>query len=137
MIIQRIQSLYLLIATVLSGFFCVSSIGSVKVEETLMNVYPKDNPVMLIVGILITLLLFISIFLFKDLKRQKTIALLSMFLIIATEATVFILIFSSEAGMISWTGGALLLLGSFIFTLLAYRGINKDQKILRESDRIR
>ncbi|MDE7154892.1 MAG: DUF4293 domain-containing protein, partial [Muribaculaceae bacterium] len=52
MIIQRIQSLYLLIATVLSGFFCVSSIGSVKVEETLMNVYPKDNPVMLIVGIL-------------------------------------------------------------------------------------
>ena len=137
MIIQRIQSLFLLIATVLSGFFCVSSFGAVKLEETIMNVYPKDNPVMLIVGILVTVLLFISIFLFKNLKCQKTVTLLSMFLIVALEASIIILMLTCKDGPISFTGGALLLLGAFIFALLAYRGISKDQKLLHDSDRIR
>ncbi|MDE5808853.1 MAG: DUF4293 domain-containing protein [Muribaculaceae bacterium] len=137
MMIQRIQSIYLLVATVLAGFFCMSSYNAVKIEEEILNIYPKDNPVILIVSILVALLLFISIFLFKDLKRQKTVILISMFLIVALGVSIFILMMTNSAGLVSWSYGALLLVGALIFALLAYRAISSDQKILRDSDRIR
>lgn len=137
MMIQRIQTVYLLIATVLAGFFCCSSFGTFKAEEAMVSMYPKDFPVMLIVGLLVAVLLFISIFLYKDLRRQKTVTLVSMLLIVVLEVTGCFILFGGEGAMIEWTGGAVLLIGALVFALLAYRGMSRDQKLLRDSDRIR
>lgn len=138
MVIQRIQTVYLLIATVLIGFFCNSSFGTFVREEALATFYPKDFPVFLIVGILVAVLLFISIFLYKNTRRQKTLTLLSMMLLVVLEVTgCFILFRGNEGASLEWGGGTALLLGALLFTLLAYNGIRKDEKLLKESNRIR
>ena len=97
-----------------------------------------DAPVMLVVNIVIAVLLFLSIFLFKNLKRQMTVTMLSIILICASIVTCGIVLYTAYPGAsLIWTGGVLLLLVALVCAIFAYRFMKKDHKLLTGYDRLR
>lgn len=141
MVIQRMQTVFLFIATVLMVLFTFMPFASTTTDMQVANLHPKDFPVYMILNLLIAVLLVISIFTFRNLKQQKKVTLLSMMLIVCSAVTGGFLLYGPNApkGAVElvWAGGILLLIGALIFALLAYRGIRKDQKTLSSYDRIR
>lgn len=136
--IQRIQTVYLIITIILIGMFCTSSLGSLTVEESITQIMVKDYPVLLIVGIATAVLLLINIFLFKNLQLQKRVTLISMLLMATLCVSALFIIYGAVPGaQMLWVGGVLILIGAMLFALLAYNGMKKDEKKLRDSDRIR
>lgn len=142
MVIQRWQSLLLLIAVVLMSVFCATPFATLPASETVggevTEVFVKDAPVFMIINILIAVLLFISIFLYKDLKRQMTVTLASIVLIAASIVTCgFILYVGMPDATLIWFGGVTLLVVSLILAVFAYRFIRRDRNLLRSYDRLR
>ena len=133
MVIQRIQTLWLLIATtlmVIAAFRPFSWVG-------LQPVYVMDFTVLAVITWLIVGILLITIFTFKNLRLQKKLCLLSIFLMIVLAVVGFIY----QARLIpeavpEWGGGVLFLTLSAICVSFAYRGMSRDQKKLRDSDRL-
>lgn len=141
MVIQRWQTVFLFIATLLMALFTFMPFASVTISSLTADLHPKDFPVYLILNLLIAVLLFIAIFMYRNLKLQKKVTLLSMLLICCSAVTGGILLYGPNApeGVVSLVlaGGVLLLVGALVFALLAYRGIGKDQRTLSSYDRIR
>lgn len=142
MVIQRWQSLLLLIAVVLMSVFCATPFATLPASETVggevTEVFVKDAPVFMIINILIAVLLFISIFLYKDLKRQMTVTLASIVLIAASIVTCgFILYVGMPDATMIWFGGVTLLVVSLILAVFAYRFMRRDRNLLRSYDRLR
>lgn len=141
MVIQRIQTLFLLVAVVFMALFCLTPIATLDVAESTESfspVFVKDAPVFMVLNILIAVLLFIGIFLFKNIRRQMTVTLASMLLICASIVTFgFVLYVGMPGAHIVWTGGVLLLVAALIAALFAYRGMKKDKKLLSSYDRLR
>ena len=139
--IQRIQTIYLIIAIILLGLFCTSSLGFTnndEAAESITRIMVQDYPVLLIVGIATAVLLLINIFLFRNLQLQKRVTLISMLLMVALAAAGLFVVYGSVPGAeIMWIGGVFMLIGAMLFALLAYNGMKKDEKKLRDSDRIR
>ncbi len=142
MVIQRWQSVWLLFAAILVAMFCfvpVAVVTDPAAELAVANLTMADFPVLAIVNGLVALLLFIAIFLYKNTRRQKTVTLLSMLLIcvVAVVTVTVALNGGSEAARVEIGGSVLLLLGALIFAAMAYRGIRRDEKLLRAADRLR
>ncbi len=141
MVIQRIQTLLLLIAAILVAVFCMTPIATeaaVGVETVAVKHFISEAPVLLIVNILIAVLLVITIFMYKNLRQQMKVTLLCIVLIAASiVSSIFVLYNQWPGAEFFWFGGILLLGVSLIFALAAYRGMNKDHKLLRSMDRLR
>lgn len=141
MVIQRLQSLWLLFASVLMGLFCFMPMFLVVDDSAPEHqfIMPADMPVFMTVSAAVALLLFIAIFLFKNTRRQKTVTLVSIFLIVAccvAEVCVY-MGFGGIDAPLRWQGSAFLLVGALLFAVMAYRGIRKDENLLRAADRLR
>lgn len=141
MVIQRWQSLLLLIAVVLMCIFCATPYARITAAEAAVeptDVFVYDAPVFLIVNIVIAAVLFIAIFMYKNLARQMTITLISIVLLCASMVTCGFILYSTmpDAELI-WTGGVLLLVVALVCALAAYRCMGKDRKLLRSYDRLR
>lgn len=137
--IHRLQTLFLLLAVVCIGVFCCTPFATISrpvAEAT--QIYAKDAPILLTVSLLIGALLFIAIFLYKNLKLQKTVTLVSMVLLAAAIVTGFFIVYSviPDAQLIVF-GGLLLLFVALICALAAYRGIRRDHKTLKELNSFR
>ncbi len=154
--IQRIQSVYLLISTVLPLFCLRGSIlrfVSKAGNEVILNfngIYQKSVngefslsgsllPVSITI-ILIPLISFTAIFLFKRRKFQHKVALAAVVL------EIIMILLLVYYGFIATDGfQAVLLPGLKIFIppvtlvagILAYRGIRKDEKLVSSFDRLR
>lgn len=154
--IQRIQSLYLLLTTVFSVLFLKGSI--IKFVDV------SNNPVIINFGginkviagggtelieklipfsvllLLIPVLSIITIFLFKKRKSQLwfTISLLCLLLILICTTTYYALyiIRNFNTEMVSYIKLILPIL-MLICTYLAYRGIRKDEDLVKSYDRLR
>ena len=133
MMIQRWQSVWLLLASICVALFCfmpmalLSFEGAVPADGASASfLSPADNTVFLIVGIVVAVLLVLDIFMYRNTRRQKQVTVLSMLMIAVLAA----------CGVL-WMGSILLLLGAFIFSLLAYRGIRHDENLLKAADRLR
>lgn len=141
MVIQRWQSLLLLLAVVIMGIFCATPYAHITAAEAALNptpVFVYEAPVFLTLNIVIAIVLFIAIFLYKDLKRQMTVTLISIVLICASVVTTgFILYTTMPDAELVWTGGVLLLLVALLCSIAAYRFMGKDRKLLRSYDRLR
>lgn len=141
MVIQRWQSVLLLLAVVLMCVFCTSPLATYAADnssDAVSSVYVKDAPVLFTVAILVAALLFISIFLFKNIKRQMSVTLLSIVLIAATIVTGFFVIYNAYPGaQFVVFGGIALLVIALILALGAYRLMKKDLRKLRSYDRLR
>ena len=144
MVIQRWQTVWLLIAAILAAVFCFLPMALVSDElaspESVTFIRPADLPVVMVVDGVVALLLFIAIFLYKNTARQRTVTLVSMLLIVVvmvTEGCYLLSWNAGEGGRVEWLGSIFLLLGSLVAAALAYRGIRHDERLLRAADRLR
>lgn len=139
MVIQRWQTVLLALAVIVMAIFCSTPFATVSAAaEQVEGVYLKDAPVLMIVSILIGIVLFLSIFMYKDLKRQMTMTLVSMVLLVAAIVTgIFIVYYAMPDAHLVILGGVTLLVVTFILALGAYTMMNRDRKILDSYNRLR
>lgn len=140
MVIQRWQSVLLLVAAVLVGIFCFTPLAQEAAVEQSMPVSHSiaEAPVLLIVNLLIAVLLIIAIFMFKNLRQQRKVTLVTIVLIAASIVSSIFVVYNSWPGAsFYWFGGVLLLCVALILAVGAYRLMGKDQKLLRSYDRLR
>lgn len=139
MVIQRWQSLFLLIAVILMCVFCATPFAQIKAAEAAAApVYAQDFPVFLILNIVIAALLTIAIFLYKNLRLQMRITLITILLIATSVVCSAFIIYRNlpEADLIL-IGGVVLLLAALVFAVMALRFMKKDHRLLRSYDRLR
>lgn len=138
MVIQRIQTLMLLIAVVMMAVFCFTPYATLAADSAPTAVYVKDAPVFLILNIVIAVLLFLIIFMYKDLRRQMRMTVLALILICASIVTCgFIMAVVLTDATPVLLGGVSLLVLALLFGLLAYRGMSRDRRLLSSADRLR
>ena len=129
--IQRIQTIYLLIASIAFALL------SFKIPFWSLNDEFKyaqnDNKLYLL---LITLFVFslIGIFLFK--KRTVQMKLLRLSILIEFVVVVRLFLTYKELNT-PLDAKVFLLMSAFVALLLAYRGVKKDENLVRSVDRIR
>ena len=149
MVIQRIQSLYLLIAVILMAVFAffpalTFELGGREfvygaLEAGKVGVTHID-PLMLMLVILICFLALIDIFLYKNLQRQMTVCFvdiiigLAMLIAIGIQAYV---VSGKEGLTLNWQWYLILPVLSIIFLMLAHKAMSRDKKMLRDADRLR
>jgi hypothetical protein len=153
--IQRIQSVYLLLITILSAivFFLPVSYVATSANSFVLSckgfttVPPIDAlhivtwPFALI-GVLVPLVAFASIFLYKNRKLQIRLNIINFLLIDLFYLVMIGLMWltDSRLGLPSHWGynfAASLPAVNMVLTFLAIKGIQKDEKLVRSLDRLR
>jgi hypothetical protein len=135
--IQRIQTIWLLLASVFAflTFKLPFYIGTNQAGVSSYELTANDNFLLILVTLAIALIAFINIFLFKSRPVQLRLSVIGIFL----EA---LLIFLYYKQVKTFTAGSYALWAIFhaailLFFILAARGISKDEKLVKESDRLR
>lgn len=153
--IQRKQSVYLLLAFLATAVCLYFPLGSIElegmgVEPVLYNmalIEPVGNDVqynfsyipLFVILAVATILELVTIFLYKNRRRQSRLCTLNLFLLFA-----WLLLFAyyryfvlNAKGdfLMSWT--SILPFVAAVFTYLAYKGIQADERLVRAADRIR
>lgn len=125
MVIQRIQSLFLLIAALLMAAFAFF--------------IPLIDTSMLVLVILIAVLAIIDIFLYKNLQRQMTVCFVDIIIGLATLVSIIIQIvrLAKENLAVNWNWAWILPVLSIVFLMLAHKAMSRDKKKLRDADRLR
>ena len=149
MVIQRIQSVYLIIAIILMVVFAffpalTFELGGRQfvygaLEAGKVGVTHID-PLMLMLVVLISLLAFIDIFLFKNLQRQMTVCFVDIIIGLAMLVAIGIQAFyvnGKDGVTLTWQWYLLLPILSIVFLMLAHKAMSRDKKMLRDSDRLR
>ena len=152
--LQRIQTIYLLIADVLIAtlfFFRFADISSSKeiysagiqgifLDGTHQPQLVLHNWLLLILWIVTPILIFVTIFLFKKRKLQLKFSFGSLFLAVCLEGIIFLEIWLGAqrmSGHFSLTPYFLLTVIAIVFIYLAIKAIKKDELLIRSIDRIR
>ncbi len=149
MVIQRIQSVYLLIAVILMVVFAffpalTFELGGRQfvygaLEAGKVGVTHID-PLMLMLVVLISLLALIDIFLFKNLQRQMTVCFVDIIIGLAMLVAIGIQAFyvnGKDGVTLTWQWYLLLPILSIVFLMLAHKAMSRDKKMLCDSDRLR
>ncbi len=147
--IQRIQSLYLLLSTIL-GIVCLCMpLGNFMLQgahfatmhnlwmnidqERLYSCYP-----LFVVLLLSTLLTFVSIFMYKTRALQMRTATLTIVLMVGWYACLAYFAYSSEQEVsFRPTVWAALPFTMIVLNYLAFRGIMRDEMLIRSLNRLR
>ena len=146
--IQRIQTVYLLLTTLVAALFLSGSIIDFDNGATLRltaifgagadrfeSIWPLT--VLLIIVPMLSLAL---IFLYKGRKMQMRLTLLLIVLILLTIGVCGYYVWNymkASQTIITFSYKLILPLLLLIFSILAYRGIRKDEEIVRSYDRLR
>lgn len=150
--IQRIQTLFLLAVAVLSGLLLTGDLINLSAEggtlfsfgfagvtdsegEVLQRLWP-----MTVILALVPLLSLAAIFLYKKRSVQMRLTMLVLLLSLGTIilGAFYILMFDRKIDVtVVWKIRAVFPLVSAILAWLAYRGIMKDDLIVRSYDRLR
>ena len=155
MVIQRWQSVLLLITVALMACFTFLSLGQVQTTDFTYNfttigfaaegkidpgvtVENQNTWFLFILSLMSTILPLIDIFLYKNLPQQKRICLIEVMFLVATIVLAAYEGYCSFPGTcVSWSTLALAPFLALILMIMAWRLINKDHKLLRSVDRIR
>lgn len=150
MVIQRLQTLYLVLAIVLVSVFFYVPFGYTTVADvadgvSVLEPLRAGQFTGLVVPMALTLVLMaVAIFMFKKMATQKLMVLVSALLTVVSMGVVVYVMVSgfsdtnTQVTMTSvWGGGGLLLVGALIAQMAAYNGISSDQRLLRSYDRLR
>lgn len=146
--IQRIQSIYLLIASACSFAlfgFPFASVDKAVADSALFSndtVYNlSDNTALLVIYVLAGVIAFAAIFLFNNRNRQKSVArVAAVFNLIGIVLAVVLFMQDSvmDSGVEPNDGlGLYTPIIGFILILLAVRAIGKDENMVRSMDRLR
>lgn len=149
MVIQRIQTVYLIIAIILMVVFAFFPALSFELGgrefvygalETGKVGVTHFDPLMLMLIVLISLLALIDIFLYKNLQRQMTVCFVDIIIGLAMLVAICIqayMVGSRDGVTLTWQWYLALPVLSIIFLMLAHKSMSKDKKMLRDSDRLR
>lgn len=143
--IQRIQTIYLLLTTITAILFLSGEIFLFEngMDFSLTGLSAEINAIDIVLSALllaVPLLAFLIIFFYKKRKLQIRLTLLLLLLIIAMVGVAGYYIYISPGRSdteIVFTYKLILPFLMLIFTFLAYRGIRKDEEIVRSYDRLR
>ena len=150
--IQRKQSVYLLISVILSAVCMFLPIGkfiseNMGADSTLYNIAIKgmDGSVDYVVCILFVLLLIstvsslLNIFLYKNRKIQSKICKANMLVLVVWYAAYVYFAFAGggEGTEFSFGTAAVMPFFAIIAQILANNGIRSDEELIRSMDRIR
>lgn len=132
--IQRIQTLWLLLAAIFGGVslaFKWLKIGSDTVA-------PFSDPVLITLAVLAVVLSLLGIVLYRNLQRQKLVCRLAALFSLFSVGYVVALSFlgPNPAAEVIVLGPSLMGVSCF-FDCLAVNGIVRDEKLLRAADRLR
>jgi len=143
--IQRIQSLYLVLVVVVSAILTqFLSLWKWKdaVSYYINDAFSQSNKILLSISIafyIVAIAAVVSLFLFKNRKLQFVInrvtILINLFLV---GAIVFLLLTLSGENQISEKGiGSFLPIINIVLLVLANKAIKKDEELVKSVDRIR
>lgn len=151
--IQRVQSIWLFLASatlflllILPIFTRQGTTGDLSFQiggiyQKINNVSQKTESFTALFGgtIVVGLICLANIFNFKNRTLQKRIILLTIVLIIALAGWTASYALNTQGGIngVNYGVGAYLPVFSILFCLLAIRGINNDDKLIRSADRLR
>ncbi|MEI8278706.1 MAG: DUF4293 domain-containing protein [Bacteroidota bacterium] len=144
--IQRIQSVWLFLAALLNvGVFyfdLYTTHTQIAGADTVQHMRVNDNYPLVLIAVMIIALPLISILLFKNRKQQKNLTVFSIIASISFISTVLMRVSSFNKSIIgtsssSYGVGAVLPFFAIILLILAYSGINKDDKLVKSLDRLR
>lgn len=148
--IQRIQSIFLLLASVVLGLLFVKTFSFANIDSNLMGEMGNDGKfnlydnvfLALINGISIAIFL-LSIFLFKNRSQQQIMVRLGILLqVILIGIGIFLIVDNSSIGSkilneLSLDLGIGLPLIAMLLGWLASRSIKKDENLVKSMDRLR
>lgn len=155
MVIQRWQSVLLLVAAVMMGCFTFFSLGQVQLPEFSLNFttlgfsiegevtsgpagYVMHSWPLFILSLMSCVLPLINIFLFRNLRQQKTLCLIEVLFIVAVTCMgAYYGYYGIENGAVSWSSLIIAPLIAFFADVFAYFRINSDKKLLESVDRFR
>lgn len=130
--IQRIQTIYLLIASIAFALL------SFKIPFWSLNdefMYAQNDNKLYLLLITLFVISLIGIFLFK--KRTVQMKLLRLSILIEFVVVVRLFLTYKELNTPLDAKVFFLLMSAFVALLLAYRGVKKDENLVRSVDRIR
>jgi len=130
--IQRIQSIYLLVATIAMALISFKVPVWTLNEELFMA---QDDTKMFILTLAGALLSLVGIFMFKNRKLQMKLIRLSVLVELVIGVRLFIVLQEFEVSLNS--NCIFLLAFTFVALIMAYRGVKKDDDLVRSVDRIR
>lgn len=143
--IQRKQSLYLLAAILSTSFLFFGALIGVKSDDSivvsLLHFKQSSSGIsFLLLAVLFMVIDLLSIFMFKNRKRQMLFirngiyTMAAFIILLGITFFRFRNIHSSEV-FIGWPSYFALL--AIVFNVLAFRGVKKDDELVRSADRIR
>ena len=135
--IQRIQSFWLLLAAV-AGFLSMKFpfyTGNLVTDNAYIKLTAVENIPILILTVLSIVLSLITIFLFKDRKRQTGFTLLNIFISIIIIVLYFLQLKNFSQG--SFSLACLFVFALPVFLILALVSVRRDEKIIKSLDRLR
>ena len=135
--IQRIQTIYLLISAIISGGLIF--VFHLWTTENDMPVFAKDNLTYLLLFLGSALLSIISIFKYKKRQTQFVLGRLNIILnFILLGLFVYLLLISPGESQISEKGvGIFIPIFSIVFLVLANKAIKKDEDLVKSVNRLR
>ncbi len=147
--IQRIQSLWLFLAAALNGLLFISPLyrynyGTLGLAYSpwIVERVSTFTPLFAIAAV-ITLLPLVTIFFFKDRKRQKGMTIISAVSVITFITVMMMHVGNLKNGTPPATNFEYLLPGfipciiALVFLFFAIAGIRKDDKLVKSMDRLR
>lgn len=158
MVIQRWQSVLLLIAAVMMGLFSFCSLGQIQYFNDSVNIttlglkiegenasgasagYMLSTIYIFVISLISMTLPFIAIFSFKDLRLQQRLCLLSSVFIVVTCCCEALTVYNCGITAQAAPGWSSIVAAPFIAlvaVLTAWRFIKSDKKKLEGYDRIR
>lgn len=138
--IQRIQSVYLFLSGISMLLMVLIPIGFQQSEAgVIAEVEMMQNLPTLIMSILSVVIAVATIFLFNNRKLQLKINGFLIFMCLLVIGSIALYQFVLGINMITSPNYIPYVLSGFalIFSILSYRGINADDKLVRSMDRLR
>lgn len=144
--IQRIQTLWLLLAAICGAGLFVFDIYYAHVmvngADTIQHLRANDHYPTMLIALVVTVLPLITIFMFKDRKRQRRMGAICIVAITGFVSLALARVNSFNNSSPAPTEGsywigAILPVVALVFIVMALRGISKDEKLVRSLDRLR
>lgn len=155
MVIQRWQSVLLFIAAAVMACFTFFPIGTVTTEDYTFNLtglgfyeegIPADGRAPIVIhtwyffmmSITTIVLLLLDIFLFKNIKLQQKVCIVSILFIVAECCVAGLLGFRAiEGGWVFWRTTIICPFIALLSAILAYYRMAQDYSLLKAADRLR
>lgn len=155
MVIQRWQSVLLLIAAVMMACFTFMSLGQLQLPEYTCNFttlgfeiegiatdggpsgYTQHTWGFFVVSLMSFLIPLVAIFCYKNMRLQKMLCLIDVLFLFALTGIGCVLGYSNPEQSVSWSSVIIAPLIAFLADIFAYNRICSDQRKLRSADRLR